>query len=99
MRIPKSILIGNRKWKIRLSKTLIATLDCYGVCYKDDRIIHIDSSQSKSEMEKTLVHELLHAIWPNRACKMKLEEKLIGKLEEPLYKLLKKYGFLKRGPG
>lgn len=79
---PKSIKIRSSEYKIKFKKMS----DCYGVCHNDGNIF-IDPRQSKSEILKTLIHELCHGI--EYEYNIKLKHKNIYVLERAIYKILK----------
>lgn len=90
MKIPNRMVIDGQVWRIYLQKGLSKEANCLGLCIFNDREIFIDADQSLREQRITLIHEVLHAIWP-RHLPRKTEELLIEELDGMLYDLIKRY--------
>lgn len=68
-------------------------MDCYGVCFFNEKRIYLSLDQPKDELERTLFHELCHMFLWLSGHRFKLndedEEALVRALEHgvlPLYK-------------
>lgn len=96
MRIPDTVTIRGRVWTIRRVPNLYRDKKYYGICIYDEELILIDESQTQENQESTLIHELLHALFSYNHLKglvgEKVEERIVGGLEEGLYELLKQIG-------
>jgi hypothetical protein len=88
MRIPKSFKFKKSRWTIAFGTKKLDTSKYRGICYLDKKQIFIDPELPRNEQEETLVHELLHAVWPAGVCGEKMEEKLVEKLSRSLYEVL-----------
>jgi hypothetical protein len=88
LRIPKKLRTPDGIYKVKKSSTLEKREGLVGICVAANKYISIDCNQSKEEMEKTLVHEALHAIFPKNTCGEKLEEKIVLALEDGLHYIL-----------
>lgn len=80
MRIPRHITINKAKWRISLDSKKLDTTKYDGMCIHDDREILIDPSLPRNEMEKTILHELLHSAWPDNICSLRKEETIVETL-------------------
>ena len=92
MEIPSEIKIGPTVWQIELQDDLNESSDNCGVCLKSSNRIVIDSTQTLDEMEKTLLHELLHAMLDFAGVEYdeKLtEEQMCARLSPVLHMVLK----------
>lgn len=65
----------------------------YGECRFDSKQIVLNKNQAPSELYKTYLHELIHAV--DMENESGLTEKQVRKLEEGIYKVLKLNGVLK----
>lgn len=57
----RTVWIGNQRWKIRRAKLR----GRYGDCDYTNRVIRIHHTLTGTELMDTLLHELIHARWPD----------------------------------
>lgn len=57
----RTVYIGEQRWKIRRAKLR----GRYGDCDYGQRIIRIHETLAGNELLDTLIHELIHARWPD----------------------------------
>lgn len=64
MRIPKSILVKGKRWKVAYKWNLKDDHEnpCDGVCDTTNRTIFLDRALPKTERPQTFLHELIHAV-------------------------------------
>lgn len=63
MKIPTSIKIKGKRWKITHKWNLKDEgIKCDGLCSYDERIIYLDRSLLKEDKVPTLLHEIYHAL-------------------------------------
>lgn len=64
MKIPRSVIISGKKWKIVLKKELRndGTETIMGLCDSGTRTIYLDSSLEKNDLALTFWHEFTHAV-------------------------------------
>jgi hypothetical protein len=89
--MPRSVVLRGRRWEVRYmtpraQKGKLRGLD--GHCDLDAFAIDIRPGLSRLQQERTLIHELLHAMWPADIVSDAVEERLIRRLETPLRSLL-----------
>ena len=84
--IPKSIYVNGSLWEIFFVRGIAGEPDAAGQCDGDEKEIMVDSSLSKREKAKTLIHEILHSF--EYEYNIKIPHKLVYQLEEPIYRLL-----------
>jgi hypothetical protein len=91
LRIPQKIKIINKTWRVKRNDNSKDWDKYWGLCDLHNRCIFINPElhDGDKNTDITFIHELLHAIWPRKICSMKLEEKLILKLSEKLYHVIK----------
>jgi len=88
----KSIIIKNKKWKIRLkSRIVFEGYECNGLCTFKKRTIDIKKGLTDSKYTSVLIHELVHAIifeyGLDDAMEISLEEVLCDAIESEFMKL------------
>lgn len=88
MNIPGKIKIKGRIWTIKLVKNLQKKKGILGLCDEEDHVILIDAGQSPKERAVTLLHEVLHALWPNSKMCANTEEFIIESVDSPLLDVL-----------
>lgn len=96
---PKIIKLINYDWVVNevdqavLDATVRNTHPCgsaIGNCIKNDQIILISKEQSKQELPRTVLHEVLHAcLFRNKMLDYNREEEVVCLLEERLTDLIK----------
>lgn len=86
--IPNKMKIQGRTWRIRLRKGLERRTGDIGHCIRYSRTIDIDADLSQAEQEETLLHEILHAIFPDDIVGDRTEEKIVEALDGHLYAIL-----------
>jgi len=88
MKLPHRFKIKNRvSYEVLFSDLVKNDPDCLGHTCDDPKQIIFKSGQSKTSLEKTVIHEVMHAInWENE---IELTHGQIYKLEEALHKFLK----------
>lgn len=89
MNIPKSIKIKRSIWKIKTKNHNLDTNKYAGLCIRTSKTILLSPLLRRNELEATLVHEILHAIFPLGIVSTKIEEEIIRGLEKPLHQALK----------
>lgn len=57
----RTVYIGEQRWKIRRAKLR----GKYGDCDYGQRVIRIHETLAGNELLDTLIHELIHARWPD----------------------------------
>ena len=93
--MPKRVVIRGRSWSIYSHKdvhSLLSLLGAVGLCYKAKAEIFIDPGQTQAEIDHTLVHELLHACFPQKCCSHNMEEKIVTRLAATMSKMLRDSG-------
>ena len=90
MQIPKSFRFKKSRWTIDFGTKKLDTSKYRGICYLDKKQIFIDPELPRNEQEETVIHEVLHAVWPSGVCSDKMEEKIVEKLSRSLYEVLKR---------
>jgi Zn-dependent peptidase ImmA (M78 family) len=88
LRIPRRVVIGGKRWSVKYVPDLAEKQGAVGLCERHRRTITLDASLTRGEQELTLVHELLHAVWPAGVVGDRTEERLIEKLEEAIHGLM-----------
>lgn len=63
--LPASVKVGHRDLTIKLA-TLVELVDAYGDYHKDTQLIRLGDWLRPQDLVETLLHELLHACWPQR---------------------------------
>lgn len=89
MRIPKTILVKGKRWKIFYKWNLMDDdgCKCDGLCEYKARVIWLDRSLLKSEKVQTFLHELVHAL----IYELHLNTSLPGEVEEVLAEGISQY--------
>lgn len=95
LRIPKKLRIDGKIWRIQKSSTLLKRESLLGMCIPVDRYISISTEQSRSEREETLLHEILHGIFPEGIVKDATEERIVEALANSLYEIIRTNKLLK----
>lgn len=80
----RTVYVADKRWKIERSDSLRG---CFGDCNYDLRRIRIDSRLVASDLLDTLIHELIHARWPD------LSEVAVADFSETLSGVLDAEGF------
>jgi len=94
MRIPKKIKVAGHWYKIKIDDKGLSKEHLIGQTNNDFKEIrlckHYKSSRAraKSEIEETLMHEVLHAV-DNNYNNNSLTEKALNRLSQGLYQVLK----------
>lgn len=97
-KIPKSITISGKRWKVCIEpetskyrkldadNLTLAEERCLGMCYrKPIREIHLARELKGRQLEKTFVHEILHACMPTQpVLTYEQEERIVEELSGPL---------------
>lgn len=60
--MPSRLEILSQRWRVAYSADLMANRGCWGMMMESDRMIIIDTVQSREAMIDTLWHEVIHAI-------------------------------------
>ena len=89
MKIPKILKIRRSKWTVDFDETIEESYDAVGLCIRRSKRILISPNQTQAEIEDTLIHELLHASWPDGICSDRLEEAIVSKLSRVFLGVLK----------
>lgn len=80
----RTVYIGDQRWKIERSKCL---RDCDGDCNYNLRRIRIAARLVAVDLLDTLIHELIHARWPD------LSEEAVAEFSETLSGVIDAEGF------
>jgi hypothetical protein len=64
LRIPKSLKIAGKRWRIRFVEGLSSKgTKLFGLCHYDDRLIELAPDSNRARLAKTLIHEVIgHAL-------------------------------------
>ena len=94
MKIPKKIKIGGHIFDIHIEdRSKNGVDDKLGSCNAAQNTIWLDTSQSQTQLESTLLHEIIEAIdWQQQ---LELDHKTISQLENALYQVLRDNDLLK----
>lgn len=88
LHIPKRLKIGKSTWIIKKSNHNLNIKKYMGMCFYDTKVILLDGTLPRNELEDTYIHELLHAIFPRGICNNKKEEALIEAMSRPLLNII-----------
>lgn len=78
MRLPSSVVIGEEVWPVEeLGQP-------EGLCVTRPTILVRWQGRPKKERINTLLHELLHAAWPDDVVDVQLEERIVSHLANAL---------------
>lgn len=88
MKIPKTIKVGAKTYKVELTEMLHENGSC-GVTHPDLGVIQLSDKLPKDELEITFLHEVLHACWNFAGISRENEEEVITQLSPILYTVLK----------
>lgn len=91
MRVPKSILIKGKRWKVNYKWNLRDDDNhpCDGLCEYKIRTIWIDRALPKAERPQTFLHEIIHAL----IYELHLNTSLPSEVEEVLAEGISQYLF------
>lgn len=89
MKIPRKLKIKRSTWSVSIDDSIEEKYNAVGLCKHSSKEIVISPDQTRNEMEETLLHEILHACFPNDVCSDRLEEKIVNKLAPALLHVLK----------
>lgn len=102
MKIPSELKIIGFNWKVKSDKDVTYEGNCFGSTHTQSQTIYLEpgATNTKQNREKTLVHEILHALWwqmglGKRDDIKKFEEEIIHPLSSGLYQVLKDNNLLK----
>lgn len=103
MKIPNKLKILGFDWDIILSEEVTFEGNCYGVAHSTKQKIYLQplqETQTQQNLEKTFLHEIMHAIWwemglTKRPDIKQFEEEIISPLAQGLYQVLKDNDLLK----
>lgn len=79
----RTVYIGGQRWKLRLARLR----NIYGDCNYGTRTIRIDDRLTGTDYLDTLLHELIHARWPD------LSEEAVVEFAGILTTILEQEGF------
>lgn len=88
MKLPRKLKIKRSTWQVKFDESIEKTDDAVGLCVFSSKKILISPNQDSNDLADTLLHEILHAIWPTDLCGDKLEEKLVARLAGSLLQIL-----------
>lgn len=89
MRIPERLALAGRTWAVRWTRNLRhRRQELRGLAVPRTLTIRLDPAEHPTIREQTLIHEVLHVIWPEGVVSRKKEEALIEALEGPLHRFL-----------
>ena len=87
-----TIQIAGMVWKIKTSKAVTDSTDCWGITSLSNQTIFIDPCATVQQFNVTLIHEVLHAIWAsmcmNKSNAPLTEEYVVSLLAQGLYQVL-----------
>jgi hypothetical protein len=90
--IPRSVTVRGKRVRIsqvkRPGKSNGETQRLEGYYVPDDKRMEIRRRSSRLERERTFVHEVLHACFPQRVVSDEDEERIVSKMEVPMHQLL-----------
>lgn len=88
--MPRTIRIGEDVWKVKQDYPLVhpkyGLSD--GLCDFDAKTIWLSRRLSMKAKQETLLHELLHAVWPEGIVSHRVEEKIVHGIDEKLLKVI-----------
>lgn len=84
MRRRKTVYIGDHRWKITSDRKLRGSM---GECDYESRTIRICTSLSGVDLLDTLIHEVIHARWPD------LSEEAVEEVATTLAQIIDAEGF------
>lgn len=88
MQTPFKFRYNGEPWTINLVRTIKTddgdTRDLYGHCDYERRLIRLSEEQPIGQLLPTLLHEILHMVFPNGIVGAATEEKIVNGLEKPL---------------
>ena len=82
----RTVYINERRWKVIWDAQLRG--DCYGLCDYGTRTIHLRRGQSVPDLVDTIIHEIVHARWPD------LDEPAVVDISETISGFLEAAGLL-----
>ena len=88
LRIPRTLRIAGERWRVVMVPGMKRDRGEVGFMDADKHLIEIDPGQSRVEIERTLVHEVLHVLWPAGICGSRAEERAICEMERPLHRVI-----------
>lgn len=85
-RLPRTLMLAGKRWRVRIVRDLVNDdgEDVEGLCFKERRVIMIDADQTPVERASTLVHEVIHALFPEGVVGYRTEERIVAALEAPI---------------
>jgi hypothetical protein len=83
-------VINKRRWRVKQVKGLARRTGAVGLCDSDIRLIRIDAGISQKDKEITLLHEVLHAIFPYNLIGNEKEEKILTWIDTRLHAVIVK---------
>ena len=88
MDIPKTLKIGGQIFTVTIeNRSKESGIDKLGTCYGSKNRIWLDTEQPETQMESTLIHEIIEAL--NWQLNIGLEERQICQIEAGLYQVFK----------
>ncbi len=84
MRIPKSITLRGRRWRVVRPKTCSTGGDVLGCCSVAARTIEIRRDLTGGLALETYLHECLHAVFPRYIVSDRVQEALIENVDQGL---------------
>lgn len=92
MRLPRTVIIGDVKWRVRL----FDNENYDGLTHKEDHLIEINRRLNQRERLVTLLHEVLHVCCHQSGIGEKkfTEEEFISHVQYPLSSFIKRYRYL-----
>lgn len=88
MKIPSEVRIKRGVYySIKWQEVIEGDADCLGLCDPAEQVITMKLGMSDTEVAKTFIHELLHAI--EAEWEQPIPHKIIYTLEEGIFKILK----------
>ena len=88
----RTLTLRGRKWRVRwpaavLDKS-VSPEPLLGLCHHRKRTLFIASRQSPADLADTLLHEIMHALWP------RIPERRIAEAAGELLRALERLGLL-----
>jgi hypothetical protein len=88
MKVPSKVKIKRGVYySVVWQEVIRDDVSCLGLCDPNERIIYLKLKMSNTDIAKTMIHEICHAL--TFECNFDLPHKTVYALEESIFKLLK----------
>jgi hypothetical protein len=93
MKIPSRVRIKSKVfYNIVWQETIADDAECLGLCDPGTRTIFLKLNQAESEVIKTFIHEMIHAL--EAEYQTPIPHRIVYTLEEGIFRVLKLNGFI-----